>query len=654
MDIHKLRSEAVVDFEQWRKIRDKEKAKDELDVLLSSLREAQRARQFHFRPREVASVRWRGDIRLRGRDKSVENLKNHFSKIANSNGVTSDHTKKVSELKEVKDEYRSKWRGSSINNNVKRLSTSSKSDTLPRTKSSLTPQQVNLLKGQLTEILEPKSYEVQVKTVPSQSKTLFVKPLKSQQEIETEQKELSFKIGQEIKSRQNFDQQKPRDFDQADKNDFLLVLTSPTSNEEVKASMESWTGTKNEEERPKSVNEVVKSFEEGLNKTSRTVSPLVETNVKVREVKRSFEKVPTRTSSFCKAIEQGQRCPSLGKLSKSTSSLENVLDDDKTLINEFSMSNPDISDSENPAVKSLREAFKTMGSQTWTSSSYLDPISPLMTNYKDKEVDSTKYSRAYLTLVKPGSVNNKLSKFEDPSLPRGYSQKTLNTTYKKSEKAKDYVAKHATDPRRVVIKTKEVGNVNDTIRRLEIKAKSPVPLPSTSADVVQVPVQPKMSLTWTDQKAKLKHFCKKMSHSKILNKMIALQCASQNQTLDKGTEKLLIKSTQEDLLKTVYQGGRVESKVDLFEKPPTKPTSPAPAWAAKPETYFSWSKRLNPSDTSSSAQKHNQFRKYYGYHPGDSKQPRSLLIGESDKAESQPASLPLYLENLPPPPPIRG
>ena len=145
-----------------------------------------------------------------------------------------------------------------------------------------------------------------------------------------------------------------------------------------------------------------------------------------------------------------------------------------------------------------------------------------------------------------------------------------------------------------------------------------------------------------------------MSHSKILNKMIALQCASQNQTLDKGTEKLLIKSTQEDLLKTVYQGGRVESKVDLFEKPPTKPTSPAPAWAAKPETYFSWSKRLNPSDTSSSAQKHNQFRKYYGYHPGDSKQPRSLLIGESDKAESQPASLPLYLENLPPPPPIRG
>ena len=55
-------------------------------MILYSLREAQRSRQFHFRPKEIASVQWRGDIRLRGRDKSVENLKNHFSKIAETKG----------------------------------------------------------------------------------------------------------------------------------------------------------------------------------------------------------------------------------------------------------------------------------------------------------------------------------------------------------------------------------------------------------------------------------------------------------------------------------------------------------------------------------------------------------------------------------------
>merc|ERR1719219_433524 len=150
-----------------------------------------------------------------------------------------------------------------------------------------------------------------------------------------------------------------------------------------------------------------------------------------------------------------------------------------------------------------------------------------------------------------------------------------------------------------------------------MKSKQPVTAPIVEPEdqQTQQQQQPKVSLTWTDQKAKLKHFCKKMSHSKILNKMIALQCASQNQTLDKGTEKLLIKSNQEEMLKNVYQSGKVESKVDMFEKPAQRPQSPAPAWAIKTadKTAFSWSKRLNPEHNSAThAQKHNQFRKYYG------------------------------------------
>ena len=695
MEIHKLKSEAVVDFETWRKLRGKEKAKDELNFLLGSLRDAQKAGNFHFRPKEVEEVRWRGDIRLRARDKSVENLKNHFSKIAAQNGVTEEVKQKVTELNETKDVYRPKWRATTVNNNIKRLQSPSgklQANTLPRsTKSSLTQHQVNQLKGQLTEILDNSrsaskdTYEIQVNKITDdvkaklESQNLFVKPLKpeqqkSMQEIKVEQKELSFKIGQEIKSRQQ-----PRVFDQDEKNDFLLVLTSPTNNEEVKATMESWSGNQETEpnERPKSVNELAKSYEGGLNKDSmsptRALSPPVETNYSVKEVKRSFEKLPdqsngtktpVRTSSFCKAIEQGQKYSSLGKLSKSTSSLENVLDDEPPSVglnhfNDMSMSNPDISDNES-AAKNIRDCFQKLGSQLSMSNSnpYLDPTSPLMNHYGhygQKVDNTTKYSRAYLTLVK-GSVNNKLSKFEDPRIPRGYSQKLIHNTYVKGEKPIDYIKRKGTDTRKVVIKTKEVGNVNDTVKRLEMRAKSPITtiFPPPEADVVQVPPQPKVSLTWTDQKAKLKHFCKKMSHSKILNKMIALQCASQNQTLDKGTEKLLMKNNQEEVLKTVYQSGKVELKVNTFERPAHRPQSPVPVWAAKTETSFSWSKRLNPQDSASDATKHNQFRKYYGYHPGGG-QPRSLLGDNQIKAdETQPASLPTYLENLPPPPPIRG
>ena len=56
-EVHKLKSEDIVDFETWRSMRKKEKAQEELDGLLGNLRKAQREREFHFRPKEVESVR---------------------------------------------------------------------------------------------------------------------------------------------------------------------------------------------------------------------------------------------------------------------------------------------------------------------------------------------------------------------------------------------------------------------------------------------------------------------------------------------------------------------------------------------------------------------------------------------------------------------
>ena len=73
--------------------------------------------------------------------------------------------------------------------------------------------------------------------------------------------------------------------------------------------------------------------------------------------------------------------------------------------------------------------------------------------------------------------------------------------------------------------------------------------------------------------------------------MMALQQGPAH-ILDKGTEKLMNRTNQEELLKSVYQAGQVESKVDFFEKPAQRPLqSPGPEWASKLESSFSWSKR---------------------------------------------------------------
>ena len=690
---------------------------------------------------------------------------------------------------------------------------------MPRAKSSLTPQQVTHLKDQLTEILDvsrskyeievtPKDHELQSKKRTKNNPTrngnnnksnppknagnnLFVKPL-SKQDIEMQQRALSFQIGQEIKTRgqiqpietkkqqplvQNEPIKSPRvcysyethqSKERVDEtNDFLLVLTSPSQNEpEVQATVENWA-TKEEPPRPKSVTEIAKSFEEGLNNDNlpKPLTPTrnqIETSVSVEQAKKSFEhhdpnnvsehiemKIdatsstenqataddltvvvaqiqtaaedlnnfggediiahdpldqdeildnnkttrgsPQRTDSFCKAIQS-----SLGKLSKSTSSLENVLDDvdnihTKSLgvFNEVSMSNPDISDNE------IMSNNKVVNVQEMSSLHHQRPRSRMIQGSKDEyhhpgsksggsmiglnrslspgssgDKNQTKYSRAYLTLVKSGDVTNKLCKFDPNHFPKGYSYKIIQQSKKMT---KDYVNKNVTNTGKVNIKAKEHGHVLDTLKKLEAKHNPPpaeiidINNHATSSGVGSfidpATIPSKSNLSWTDQKAKLKHFCKKMSHTKILSKMMALQGAAPG-AVQLGTEKLLNKSNQEDLLKNVYQGGQVESKVDFFEKPGQRPiSSPGPEWmtnnSLKPNndsaSFFSWSKRLNPEDqNTSSAEKHNQFRKYYGYHPGEiTTQPLKPKYFLEQQIQESPASLPLFLENLPPPPPIR-
>ena len=214
MDIHKLGSEDIVDFETWRQLRKQEKAKDELDDLLVDLRKAQKEREFHFRPKEVDSVKWKGDSRLRGRDKSVENLKSLFTKMGEG-----DEQRMNSTTLPNKDHYRLYWRPKSVTDLTRdipskplkleedRFTTYPRSRNVQspynvlhqqRSRSSLSMDQVSSLKNQLNGILSAKNsnassvqssrspsraenYSIEVKGKgepnPLQSLGLFVKPI---------------------------------------------------------------------------------------------------------------------------------------------------------------------------------------------------------------------------------------------------------------------------------------------------------------------------------------------------------------------------------------------------------------------------------------------------------------------------------------------
>ena len=266
MDIHKLKSEDIVDFDTWREMRKKEKAQDELDSLLSDLRQAQKEREFHFRPKEAESVKWTGDSRLRARDKSVEHLRNLFTKMADS------ETTPMTTLPKQQ-HYQSSWQQSKPNNgNGDQISKSGKTKldenkftTFPqsrntqspyrilnsqRSRSSLSMDQVSSLKNQLNEILSNRSSNASSRTSsrsPSRAdysievseKTkgdalsrlgLFVKPMpdlvkrsvqeaqksldraiqqRSRSKEDEERLKISKTINAELMKRVNFQEQKP-------------------------------------------------------------------------------------------------------------------------------------------------------------------------------------------------------------------------------------------------------------------------------------------------------------------------------------------------------------------------------------------------------------------------------------------------------------
>lgn len=106
---HRRKDEEIIDFERWKKIRSIERAEEELNNLYKKLKVAQTENDVLFYPRDVKDFRWNYDTDrgLRIKEKSVEDLKDHFQQISHYDSL--EFEPPVS-----KDTYKPLWRGTSV------------------------------------------------------------------------------------------------------------------------------------------------------------------------------------------------------------------------------------------------------------------------------------------------------------------------------------------------------------------------------------------------------------------------------------------------------------------------------------------------------------------------------------------------------------
>lgn len=164
----------IIDYDRWKEVKNREKAERELEMVYFRLKTDQKEKGLLFRPKDVESFRWKKELDrgLRIKDKSVENIKEAFEKLSEKQSDL--ETTKLRMLNYQKDIYKPHWRGSSVlslANQIteKRSLSESRVPTLrqgrvdserslltrgvgSRIWSSLSLEQVNVLRNQLTEI----------------------------------------------------------------------------------------------------------------------------------------------------------------------------------------------------------------------------------------------------------------------------------------------------------------------------------------------------------------------------------------------------------------------------------------------------------------------------------------------------------------------
>ncbi|KAJ6641439.1 Sorbin and SH3 domain-containing protein 1 [Pseudolycoriella hygida] len=162
-DLRPLRKEGeLIDFNDWKQVRDHEKAEKELNQLVGKLRRDEKEKDFLFRPKYVEDMKWNElhDSGLRTKEKSVEDLKEIFQERDQEDKSMVNRQ----DANTVKDIYKPLWRGNSVLDLASSMvvkynppvKTSSSDDTRiglsKKLISTLTKDQVAKIKNQLSEI----------------------------------------------------------------------------------------------------------------------------------------------------------------------------------------------------------------------------------------------------------------------------------------------------------------------------------------------------------------------------------------------------------------------------------------------------------------------------------------------------------------------
>ncbi|KAK0085477.1 hypothetical protein PV325_005065 [Microctonus aethiopoides] len=167
----RLKNEDIIDYDRWKKLRCKERAEVELNNLYGKLQAAQREKDFLFSTKDLARYRWKGDCGLRCKERSVENIRESFQRLEQM-GSELELTRRQ-DIACKRDVYKPLWRGNTVVNvasTMTKRATANECKQLEDDKwsmqpslqrnlggskkfwSSLSVEQVNVLKNQLNEI----------------------------------------------------------------------------------------------------------------------------------------------------------------------------------------------------------------------------------------------------------------------------------------------------------------------------------------------------------------------------------------------------------------------------------------------------------------------------------------------------------------------
>lgn len=110
----RMKNEEIIDYDRWRKVRSQERAEVEFSALYGKLKAVQKDKNFLFSTKDIGKFKWHGDCSLRCKERSVENIIQHFKKLQ-SEGSELDSSKRR-EMSWRKDTYKPLWRGTSVIN----------------------------------------------------------------------------------------------------------------------------------------------------------------------------------------------------------------------------------------------------------------------------------------------------------------------------------------------------------------------------------------------------------------------------------------------------------------------------------------------------------------------------------------------------------